>query len=255
MKVKEAVEDPHLTKNIIIESYNKRYGAIKSQLFKIGILSTVSIFLSNIFSLIVLEYPLTVFVFEQGFTIFNMAINTIAPTLLMFLLVTSVKLPARKNLDIIISKTINLTYGVDSKEKYPIDPFQKRSFFFDFIFLSIHIIFCFISYGIILYLLSQINMPYPAQVTFVIFISMIAFTGTMIRQRVKKISLAKEKESIGSFVLDMFSLPITQIGRWLVNKWSKYNFFMIIFNIFIGLPLTVLEEWKGYIKEEKEKTR
>jgi hypothetical protein len=123
LKVKEAVEDPHLTKNIIIESYNKRYGAIKSQLFKIGILSTVSIFLSNIFSLIVLEYTLTVFVFEQGFTIFNMAINTIAPTLLMFLLVTSVKLPARKNLDIIISKTINLTYGVGSKEKYLIDPF------------------------------------------------------------------------------------------------------------------------------------
>ncbi len=251
-------EDFYLLENSIINAYEKRYKTLSSRLLRIATLSTISIFFSNILSYMILEYPLTVYVFNQEFTLFNIIINILGPTLLMFLLVATVKLPSKENLQVVILKTTNLVYQNEGqKEKYFLEPFRKRHFFYDLFFLLLHVLLCFVSYGLIIYLLTKIEMPIPAIITFIIFVSIIVFTGIAIRKRAKEISLEQDKKTFFSFILNMFSFPVAQIGKWLANKWKRYNLY-IIFSILVDLPfntfLNILEEWTGYIKEQKEKT-
>jgi hypothetical protein len=54
-------------------------------------------------------------------------------------------------------------------------------------------------------------------------------------------------------------LPIQGLGKWLSNKWKKYNAFTAIFNALIDMPFSAfvefIEKWRYFIKERKEEIR
>jgi hypothetical protein len=58
---------------------------------------------------------------------------------------------------------------------------------------------------------------------------------------------------------DILFLPIQGLGKWLSNKWKKYNVFATILNAIIDMPFSVfvefIEKWRYFIKEKKEEMR
>ena len=87
-------------------------------------------------------------------------------------------------------------------------------------------------------------------------ISLIAFAGAKIRERSKELQVTEEKGTLLDFFIDLFSLPILRLGKWLSARFAKYNVIMVLLNSFIDMPFQVfvefLEQWRSFLKEKKE---
>jgi hypothetical protein len=58
-------------------------------------------------------------------------------------------------------------------------------------------------------------------------------------------------------ILDLFALPLIQVGNWLTVHWRRYNIISALFNALIDMPFSVfvefVEQWRYFLKEKKEK--
>ncbi len=104
--------------------------------------------------------------------------------------------------------------------------------------------------------MQTIGLPITSHVIFIIFISLITFAGTKIRRRGKELEVIEKKENIFFFFLDVFAIPVTQLGKWLSTRWKKYNAVARFFSYLIDMPFQVfvefLEHWRYFLKEKKE---
>ena len=111
--------------------------------------------------------------------------------------------------------------------------------------------------ALIIWGLYKINFPPLSYLIFVVFLSLIAFAGAKIRQRAKELQVIEEKETLFHFIVDPFAVPVIQLGKWLTNKWKKYNVIAVFFSALIDMPFTVfvefIEQWRYFLKEKKEK--
>ena len=92
-----------------------------------------------------------------------------------------------------------------------------------------------------------------------IFIALILFAGTAVAKRSQELTMEVEKEGVLSFLSDVFFLPGQGLGRWISNKWKRYNALAALFNALIDMPFSAfvefLEKWRNFIKERKEEIR
>ena len=91
------------------------------------------------------------------------------------------------------------------------------------------------------------------------FTSLIAFTGTKIRKRSRELHVTEERESFLQVIIDLFSLPVIRLGKWLLARWKKINILGVVFNVLIDTPFFIfvefLEQWRYFLKEKKEDIR
>ncbi|MDP2664193.1 MAG: hypothetical protein Q8P08_02030, partial [bacterium] len=242
MEAKDKVANPELLETSVRYSYNKRSSTLKSRLGRAAFYATLSIFLTNILSLYAIEIPLAKFVLGH-FSPLGIAIDIFAPTLLMFLLIVTVKLPKKENLEVVIMEVMKIAYVNDKKDIYEIRIYKKRGV----VMRGLVTIFYFLSFllftGLIVWGLSYINLPPTSHFIFIVFVSLIAFAGTKIRRRARELQVIKEKENFFYFLIEVFSIPITQLGKWLSTRWTRYNAIARFFSSLIDLPFQVFIEF------------
>ncbi len=258
-EMEKVISQPETLESRIRQAYNKRASTIKSRLSRAAFYATLSIFITNIFSLYIVEIPLAKLLWGY-FTPLSIAVNIFFPTLLMFFLIATIKLPPKENIDVTAMEVTKIVYeGKNNKNTYEIKIYPKRGLITKAIIAIFYVtsfaLFCWaISWG-----LSKIYLPLTSHVIFIIFISLIAFAGMKIRQRAKEIEIIEKKESFLYFFIDLFAVPITQLGRWLSLRWRKINIISRFFTLLIDMPFQVfvefLEQWRYFLKEEKEKIR
>ena len=120
----------------------------------------------------------------------------------------------------------------------------------------IYLITFIISFGILFWILLQLNFSIVSQIIFVAFICLIGFAGAKIRQRAKELSVEKEKESGLIFLMDFFFLPFVLVGKWLSARLTKVNLIILLLTFVWETPFQVfvefLENWSSFLKEKKE---
>ncbi len=256
LKIKEYIEDPEKIEIMIKKSYKERLKTLKSRMNRAAIYATLSIFLTNVVVLLAIEIPLT-----RIIGIFNpwaIIIDIFVPTILMALLVVTIGLPPKENLDVVIIETMKTIY--QKKEEnifYEIKLFKKRGAALQAVIdLVYFLIFSFIV-GLILYGLYRIKFPPLSYVIFIIFLSLISFAGAKIRERAKELHMIEEKESFLFILFESFSAPMVNFGKWLSLKWEKFNVISIFFSALVDMPFMVfiefIEQWRYFLKEKKEK--
>lgn len=256
-EAKEKISNPQELERLITESYNKRVKTLKKRLGRAAFYSTLSIFITNIFSLMLIEIPFNKLVTGYFFNFWAMGVDIFVPTFLMFFLVVSIKPPKPENLPRVIMEIMKIVYQREGKEIYEINTFREKNI----IFLSIIKLLYLAGFSgvlaIIIWGLSKVNFPPLSHVIFIIFLSLIAFAGAKIRTRARELQVIEEKESILHFFIDPFAVPIIQLGKWFTIKWKKYNIISVFFSALIDMPFTVfvefIEQWRYYLKEKKEK--
>ena len=133
---------------------------------------------------------------------------------------------------------------------------RKRSVGVRFILSFVYVLSSFITFGAIYYVLNYFNFPITSIIIDIIFIALILFTGTAVAKRAQELTMEEEKEGFLSFVSDIFFLPMQGLGKWISNKWKKYNAFAAFFNALIDMPFSAfvefIEGWRYFIKEHKE---
>ena len=257
-EAEKEIKEPALLEQSIKSAYKKRLAGLKDKISRAAVYSTVSIFLTKIVTLVILEIFLSELLtghFNAIFLVFDILI----PTVLMFSLVATIKLPSDKNLSMVIMETMKIVYKKENTDIYEIKVHKKRGVITRALISFIYVLSAFISFGFIYLVFKIFNFPITSIIINIIFIALILFAGNAVRKRAEELTIEDEREGFLSFFSDVFFLPITGMGRWMSNKWKKYNAIAAFFNALIDMPFSVfiefLERWRYFIKERKEEMR
>jgi len=252
----EKILNPATLEGLIRQAYNKRLATLKKRLYRAAAYSTLSIFSTNIFSFFVLEIYLAKLI-GGSFTPITVAVDILGPTFLMFLLMVTVKTPAAGNLDVAVMETIKIIYQREKLDIYEIKIPKKRGFISKLFIAFFYLLGAGISLGTMFWIFELASFPPTSIVINIVFVALIIFTGLAIRNRAEELTVQEKKPSFFGFIFDILLTPIAGLGNWLSNEWRQYNALTVFFSTLVDVPFTVfvefIEQWRFFLKEEKEK--
>lgn len=252
----DKISDPKNLESLVKKTYNARLANLNSRLKRAAMYATISIFVTKILLALAVEIPLDKYIFGT-FNLFAIAIDALFPPILMFFLIATIKPPKKENFAVVLMELMKIAYPPQKEEIYELKISKKRNILFVFFVKTFYLISFFISLGLIVFLLHKLSFPIISYFILIIFISLIAFTGTKLRQRSKELVIMEEKDGFLTTLLDLFIFPLVQLGNWIALRWRKYNFIAAGFNILIDMPFSVLvefiEQWRYFLKEKKDK--
>ena len=257
-EIGKEISEPAVLEGLIKDAYSKRLSTLKSRISRAAVYSTISIFVTKVLSLVLLEVLIENALGEKINTMVLVS-DVLIPTLLMFLIVSSIKKPSKKNLNIVTMEIMKIAYNKGGVDTYEIKMSRKKGAAMKITLSLVYVLSAFITFGAISWILYHFNFPITSIVIDIIFIALILFAGTALAKRAQELTMEDEKEGFLSFVSDIFFLPVQGLGRWLSNKWKRYNFITSFFNALIDMPFSAfvefLEKWRYFIKERKEDIR
>ncbi len=240
----------------IKEACVKKYREAKVKLRRAAVRSIIYIFMTKMVLAFIVEFPFDKYIIEHV-NYMALGINIIFPPLLMFLVVVTIKVPSKKNTELIVTGIKEMIY-----DKYANPPFimkgilSKDSLFLK-VFRFFYLLLFFASFGLIVFALKKIDFNIVSIALFLFFLCVVSYFSIRIRQNARELVVTKRKEGIFSFIADLFSIPILQMGQWLSTKLSNINVFVFILDFIIEAPfktfVEIFEGWIYYIKEEREK--
>ena len=252
------ISEPSVLENYIKEAYSKRMSTLKARISRAAVYSTISIFATKVLSLVLLEAIIEE-VIGSKLNALALSADVLIPTALMFVMVSLIKRPSRKNINIVIIETMKIAYKKETGDTYEIKMRKKRGATMKTILSLIYVFSAFITFGTIFLILKGLGFPITSILIDIIFIALILFAGTAVSKRAQELTMEDEKEGFFSFVSDVFFLPMHGLGQWISNKWKRYNALAAFFNALIDMPFSAfvefIEKWRYFIKERKEEMR
>ena len=249
-------KDPKAFPRNIKSICNKRYKKTKSKLWRAAVRSIIYLFITKMLLVLVLEIPVAKLLGEVVNNA-SLAINISFPPLLLFFIVLFTKLPSDVNTQKIIEGIDELVF-VEKRRK---EPFQlrivgKSKGVKNMIFSVIYTTTFFLSFGLVIWALNQINFTFFSIIIFLFFLALISFFSIRIRKRVRELMVVEPRENIFIFLMDFFYVPIIAVGKWLSEKFAKINVLVLVLDFIIEAPFKVFieiaEEWTRYVRERKE---
>jgi len=256
MEAYQKISDPAVFESKITEVYNRRLSASKSRVRRAAFYATLSIFISKMLLAFAIEVPFDRYVLQEPLNYFVFGLNIAIPPLLMFFLVLTIRPPRKENLQQIIMETVKISYERKEEDTYTIRPKQKRGWLTNAIISIVYLATFVLSFGAIILGLRYLNFGVLSIIIFLIFVALISFAGVKIRERSKELEISERKESFLVFFIDLFSIPIIRMGKWLSSQWQRYNILVVILNFLIDMPfqkfVEFLEQWREFLKEKKD---
>ena len=257
-KIAKEIQDPSLMEAKVQNAYVKRLKDLKAKIKRAAIYSTTSIFITKVLSLILLEIILAK-IFKGHINITALSVDILLPTFLMIFLVTTIKPPSKKNLQLVILETMKIVYKKDKIDIYEIKLNRKRGLSTKFFLSLIYLVGACITFGFIYWIFNYFKFPITSILIDTIFIALILFAGKAIKTRSQELTIEEEPGGFLGFMSDILLLPITGMGRWMSNTWKQYNAIAAFFNALIDMPFSsfveFVEGWRYFIKEKKEEMR
>ncbi len=252
------IQEPPVFEQLLRSAYVKRLSTLKARLSRAAIYSTISIFVTKVLSLVILEIILSK-ILTGHFNVMTLVVDILLPTFLMFILVITIRPPSDKNLSLVIIEAMKIIYQNEKKDTYEIKIHKKRGLATRVVISLVYLLGACTSFGFIFWIFYFFKFPISSIIINFIFIALILFAGMAIRKRAQELTIEDDREGFFSFLYDILFLPVAGVGRWLSNKWKKYNAIAAFFNALIDMPFSVfvefLEKWRYFIKEKKEEIR
>ncbi len=260
-EISETLSNPESLEESIKKAYNNRLSTLGKRLNRAAIYSTLSVLLTNAISVLVIEIPIAKLIYG-GFSsspLLTISVDILGPTFLMFLIVATIKKPSKKNLNLVIMETMKIAYQKEKADTYEIRINKKKGAVAATIISFIYLLTSIASFGLIFYILEKAKFPITSVVINIAFVAVVCFAGLAVRIKGQELTVKEGKSSASGFLFDILSLPIAGTGRWLSNKWKRYNAISAFFNALIDMPFSIfvefLEQWRSFIKEKKEEIR
>lgn len=255
-KIEKDISNPENLEKLARNAYKARLKTLKSRLGRAALYATTSIFITKIALAMLIEIPLDKYLFGE-FNSLAILIDAFFPPLLMFFLIITIRPPGKENLETVIMELMKIVYPRKTEDIYEIKIARKKGIILTFFVGLFYLISFIASIGIIVLILHKLNFPIISYFIFIIFISLIAFTGAKLRQRARELHIIEEKEGFFTIIMDLFATPLIQLGNWFTKSWKKYNLIAILFNALLDMPFSIfvefIEQWRSFLKEKKEK--
>ena len=247
------VENEDKFEEILGEIYDKRFLTLKRRLFRLGVFSTLSVFLSNWVTFFIVEVPLAK-LFYEGFNLFTAFIDFLIPTAVMFVLVIIIRPPAKTNRRKVLEAVNSIVYQYGKKRYFEIRINKKSHSILKGTMMLLYLFMTWLVFTITAATFYFAGLPITSVVFDTFTIALTVFAAVIIRTRSKELSI-DEKTTIHEFVLDMISVPIAKVGSFIAAKWKEYNVVEILFNYLVESPFVAIvdaiEEWSQFLKDRK----
>ncbi|MFZ6034881.1 MAG: hypothetical protein ACOYUB_01890 [Patescibacteria group bacterium] len=256
-EIKQVLTDKERLWSEVDQTCREKYQAMGVRIRNLAIRSFIYILLTKMIFAIILEYPLSLYVYGEVNNV-SVAINSIFPAILMALIVTFFRVPGEENTKKIYQRIVEIVdedKSFETKVSYmPKKSTIKRPILV-FGFTVFYSLTFFVTLSIIYEGLMYLNFNLISMAIFVFFISVVTFFSYRIRQVTKELTLS-EKESIFTPIIDFFFMPILSLGKYFSSEIAKLNFFIFIFDFIIEAPFKLLfeivEEWISFVRKRKE---
>ncbi len=236
-----------------------KYAQTRSRLNSLAIKAIIYIFVTKMLFALILEYPLSL-AFYHEVSYFSLAINSVFPPLLMFIIIGLTKIPGADNTKRLFARLVNIIDANRSFETAISFVIKKRQAkarrpLLVFFFTIVYILTFFITFDLLHALLKLLQFNLVSEAIFLFFISIVSFFAYRIRQIAKEYQVKESESFIRPFV-DFFFLPILWVGKFLSRGLAKLNFFTFIFDFIIEAPFKlvfdVIEEWIRFVRSKKD---
>lgn len=240
----------------IKETCVRKYGSAKAKLRRSAVRSITYIFITKVILAIIIELPFDKYIIGH-INYFALGINIMVPPVIMALVAMTIKVPSKKNTDLIVAGIEEMLYDKYASPSYVIKPAVSRNLLFSNVFKILYVFVFTVSFGGIIFILQQLGFNFVSIALFLFFLCVVSYFGVRIRQNARELVVVQQREGIWSFATDLFSMPILQVGQWFSVKLSSINVFVFILDFIIEAPfktfVEIFEEWIYYVKEEKDK--
>ncbi|MBI4990746.1 hypothetical protein HZB96_01485 [Candidatus Gottesmanbacteria bacterium] len=259
--IESILADEEKLKNKVDQSCRKRYEETKDRLRRTGIRSFIYIILTKVVFAFILEIPYDLYV-VKSISYMPIVINVIFPPALMAAILLTVSVPGDEN----TRKIFNLIKSIVSIN--PEDPQLSKNAFvagkkiktksplFTAMFSALYLFTYLLSFGSIIYILTQLKFNPVSQGIFIFFVTLVTFFAFKVISITQEY-LVVDKEGPLTPILDLFFLPVMRVGQWLSGEvLTKFNFLIFIFDFIIEMPLKaiveVVDEWVHFVRLKKE---
>jgi len=242
--------------NLARNTCEKKYSKAKARLWRAAIRSIIYIFLTKSIFVILIEVPAIKF-FNEPINFVSLGINVMFPAALLFLIVQLTQKPRKDNTEKIIAGIREIAFLGESKRQATVLRRSKgRSLFASVAFNLIYSAAFIFSVYIIVIVLGKLGFNWVSILIFLFFLAFVSFFSVVVTRGVKDLMIVERRENIGTFLVDLFYMPIILVGRWLSNKMSRLNIFVFIFDFIIEAPFKILvnvaEDWTKYVRERRD---
>lgn len=250
-----AEEDASTIETRARASYHERLLRLRARIRRAAIYSTISIFLTKILFVIALEIPLETYL-DGSVNMTALGLSVAVPALFMFIIASSVRLTTAENEQRVILQMMRHIYAGQQSESYILRLPRRRVTFLSLFVSAFYLASFALSFGLIAWGLHALSFGFSSIAVFLLFLSLVAFAGTKIRQRGGELLVVDPPYSILEAVFDLFALPLVRVGKWLSRQISRYNILILLLNFLIDIPFQVfvefLEQWRALLKEKRD---
>ena len=218
--------------------------------------SIIYIFLTKVVFAMLIEIPYEIFMYGDV-RYFPLAINMILPPSIMWLVGFSIRVPGAKNTESIVTRLASVSYKQKEKVKqnFSLKKLKRSSVLSSFFGLLYALIFVAV-FGGITYVLTLLNFSIFGVLIFFMFLSLVMLFAFRVRFNASQLKVNGEDEGFFSHLSSYFTLPFLNFGFYLSRGLAKLNFFTILLDFLIEIPLKniieVFEEWTSFLREKKE---
>lgn len=244
-------------KKIVDETCRAKYSLTQSRLRNLAIKSLIYIFATKMVLALILEYPISEYLYGHA-DLIPIAINSLFPPILMLFIVLLVKLPNDENTKRIFQRIIAVidadqTFETAVAYKGKKQKQKKAALLLGF--STFYALTFLVTLYLIHILLKMINFSLVSEALFVFFVSVVTFFSFRIKQVANEYKL-EEREGFLTPFIDFFFMPILSMGKFFSNEIGKLNFFILIFDFIIEAPFKlvfeIVEEWISFVRARKE---
>ncbi|OGM18130.1 hypothetical protein A2V61_02945 [Candidatus Woesebacteria bacterium RBG_19FT_COMBO_47_8] len=248
--------NPQVLEEAVYDVCEEKYGEISDRVARGIIRSIIYIFVTKIFFAIVIEIPYEYY-FLGGISYVPLLTTVLIPILFVFLVALTIKKPNEANTQRILEKISDFVYvsGRKEKTKFSLTAANRGGIMYK-AFAFVYSVLFLLIFGAISYLLQKIGFNFVGGVIFFIFLSLVLLFAYRVKFTASELNVTEPKESLLSHLMTNLSLPLLDVGVWLSDKFSRFNFLIVFLDILIEAPLKniigVADEWTSFVKERKE---
>lgn len=253
-KIDKITGDPEALKFTVQLAASQAYDREMKKYWKRVKRSLVFLIITKVVLAVAVEYPFDLYVIGEV-AIVPIAINLFFPPLYLVMLSLATRRPSETNSALIARGVDEIAFG---REKKPIAEIktQELETFSDWALNLFFILTYGISFGLAVWILNLLNFNWLGILIFLFLFSVINFFNALVRQPVRELLVAREKEGMIGMFIDTLSMPFVRIGKWMSVNFSRVNVFIFLFDVIIEAPFKVvvrfIRQWAGFIRKKKE---
>jgi hypothetical protein len=252
----ELIQNDEEFTNTIAQTCEARYANISSKVRRAIVRSIIFILLSKVFLALTIEGTYDRLVY--GHILWGViAINIAIPVSMMIVVSLFLRPPGKDNTERIVGRIKSLLFDDEPALGRPLSFNHKprAKTLTDTIFTAVWLGTFFISFGLIVYILTRLNFNYVSQIFFIFFFAIVCFLSYRINQAASLYTV-KDKPKLYTPFVDFFFMPVARVGRYLAEGVRSINIFIFLLDMLIEMPfkglVSFFEKWFYFLHSKRE---